>query len=43
MWQAVQIALDIVLAWLVCASIAVAVFLAAIRMQESRDGANLLR
>jgi hypothetical protein len=38
---AVQIALDIVLAWLICPSIAVAV-LAAIRMQ-SRDVANLLR
>jgi hypothetical protein len=38
---AVQIALDIVLAWFICLSIAVAV-LAAIRMQ-SRDVANLIR
>jgi hypothetical protein len=38
---AIQIALDIVLAWLICLSIAIAV-LATIRMQ-SRDVANLLR
>ena len=38
---AVQIALNMVLAWLICLSIAVTV-LAAIRMQ-SRDVANLIR
>ena len=36
---AVQIALDTVLAWSICLSIAVAV-LAAIRVRESRDGAS---
>ena len=39
---AVQIALDVVLAWLICLSLAVAV-LAAIRMRESRDVADLVR
>jgi hypothetical protein len=39
---AVQIALDIVLSWLICLSLAVAV-LAAIRLQEGRYRANALK
>jgi len=38
---AVQIALDMVLAWLICLSIAVAVSAAILR--QSRDVANLIR